>query len=105
MRGFFTHYVGTAISAMIHPLGNLAERVPHGDCDSADQSRGPLAVGTRGRPQAQRGCPHRYLLSSAPCSYPLVWAGSGGPAPGDSRWPSCPLEGGSTFGGARDAPL
>src|SRR5262249_44343413 len=43
MRGFFTHYVGTAISAMIHPLGKLAERVPHGDGDSADQSRGPLA--------------------------------------------------------------
>src|SRR5215475_13854729 len=59
MRGFFTHYVGTAISAMIHPLGKLAERVPHGDCDSADQSRGPLAFGAGGSPQAQRGGAHR----------------------------------------------
>src|SRR4029434_1047962 len=58
---------------MMPPLANLAEGVPHGDYDSADQSRGPLAVGARGRPQAQRGCPHRYLLPSAPCAYPLVW--------------------------------
>ena len=83
----------------------LAEEVPYGDCDSADQSRGPLAFGTGGGPQAQRGCPDRYLLPSAPCACALVWPWSRGPAPGDSRWPSCAREGGGTAGGAWMLPL
>src|SRR5215510_11839444 len=68
----------TAISAMIHSLGKLAERVPHGDCDSADQSRGSLAFGAGGSPQAQRGGPHRYLLPSTPRSFFFEWTASAG---------------------------
>src|SRR5262245_16361323 len=93
-----------AIAAMLHPLGNLAARVPHGACDSADPSRGPLAFGAGGSPQAQRGGAHRYLLSAAPGACALVWPWRGGPAPGASRWSSCPLSGGGTPGGAWHAP-
>src|SRR5215510_11110753 len=96
VRGFFysgrVHaYVVTAISAMIHPLRKREERVYHGDCDSADQSRGPFAVGAGGSTQAQRGGAHRYLLSSAPSPCALVWPWRGGPTPGDFRWASCPV--------------
>ena len=95
VRGFFDQgaqaYIVTVTSVMMHPLGKLAEGMSHGGCDSSDQSRGSLAFGAGGGPQAQRGCAHRYLLSSAPSSCPLVWPWRGGPAPGDSRRPSCPL--------------
>src|SRR5215467_5565326 len=90
---------------MMQPLERLAEGVSHGDGDSSDQSHGPLASGAGGRTQAQRGGAHRYLLSSASCKYPLMWPWRRGPAPGHSRWPSCPLYGGGAPGGARDAPL
>src|SRR5262245_7677138 len=87
---------------MIHPLGTLAARMSHGGCDAADPSRGPLAFGAGGGPPAPRGGAHRYLLPSASCPCSLVWPWRGGPAPGDSRWASCPLEGGGTSGGAWD---
>src|SRR4029434_5657061 len=84
------------------PLAQLAARVPHGDDDAAEQSRGPLPFGARGGPQAQRGGAPRYLLPAAPRACPVVWPGSGGHGPGDSRWSSCPLEGGGTSGGTWD---
>src|SRR5262249_46095794 len=84
-------YVVTATSAMMQPLPKLAEGVAHGGCDSADQSRGPFAFGAGGHTQAQRGSAHRYFLPSTPRPCPLVWPWRGGPAPGDSRWPSCSL--------------
>jgi len=88
----------------MQPLAKLADTGPHGDDDAADQARGPLPFGARGGPQAPRGCPHRYLLPSAPRACPVVWPGSGGPGPGDARWSSCPLEGGGTAGGTWDVP-
>jgi hypothetical protein len=69
---------------MMAPLAKLAEGMPQGASNAADQSRGPLAFGAGGSPQAQRGCPHRYLLPSALRSYPFVWPWGGGAAPGDS---------------------
>src|SRR5262245_34585878 len=92
-------YVSTGTSAMIQPLATLADGVPHGADDAAEQARGPLACGAGGRTHAQRGGPHRPLLPAAPRSSPRVWPRSGGPAPGDSRWPPCPLSGGGTPGG------
>jgi hypothetical protein len=102
--GWMQVYGVTGTSAMMQPLAQLVERVPHGDDESAEQARGPLAFGARGGPPAQRGCPHRDLLPSAPGACPGVWPGSGGPGPGDSRWSSCPLEGGGTSGGTWAVP-
>jgi hypothetical protein len=87
---------------MMEPLKSLAEEGPHGRCNSADQSGGPLTFGAGSGTQAQRGCAHRYLLPSAPRKCPLVWPWSRSPAPSDSRWPSCPLQGGGTSGGTWD---
>src|SRR5215467_2658631 len=84
-------YSVTILSAMIDPLRKLAEGVPHGGHDSPEQSRGPFTVGARGGPQAQYRYAHRYLLSSASGSRPVVWSWSGGLAPGHSRWSSCSL--------------
>src|SRR5215510_5766799 len=90
---------------MIAPLGSLTEGVPHGYCNSSDQSGSSLAVGAGGGPQAQRGGTHRYLLPSAPRPCPLLWPWGRGAAPGDAGWPACPLEGGGTSGGTGDVPL
>jgi len=57
------------------PLERLAEGVSQGDGEASEQSRGPLASGAGGRPQAQRGGAPRYLLSSASCPYPHVQGG------------------------------
>src|SRR5262249_50930125 len=84
-------YTDRATFAMMAPLRSFAEGVPHGHCYSSDQSRGPLAFGAGGGPQAQHRCAHRYLLPAAPRPCALVWPWSRSPAPGDSRWPSCPL--------------
>src|SRR5215831_12311696 len=51
-------YVVTEISAMMQPLAKLAEGVPHGGCDAANQSRGSLPFGAGGDTQAQRGSAH-----------------------------------------------
>ena len=84
-------YVVTETSAMRSPLAKLAEGVPHGSVDAAEQSRRSLACGAGGDTQAQRGIAHRYSLPATPRPCPLVWPWRGGPAPGDSRWPSCAL--------------
>src|SRR5262249_37551951 len=81
--------IATVTSVMMTALGNLVEGLPHGDCNSANQSRGSLTFGAGGDTQAQRSGAPRYLLSSAPCSCPLVWPWCGGPPAGDSRWSSC----------------
>src|SRR5215475_84845 len=84
-------YVVTETCAMMQALAKLAEGVPHGGYDSTDQSRGPFTIGARGDTQAPGGSAHRYFLSSTPRPCPLVWPWSGGLAPSDSRWTSCPL--------------
>jgi hypothetical protein len=98
-------YGVTAIAALRHPLRKLAARVPHGEGASADQARGPVAVGAGGRTPAHRGGAHRSLLSAAPGPWARVWPWRGGPAPGAARWAACPLSGGGPAGGAREAPL
>src|SRR5215475_9858577 len=84
-------YAVVVTCARMAPLRSLVEGVPYDSCNSADQSHGPLAIGARGSPQAQRGSAYRYLLPSTPRQCPLLWPWGRGAAPGDSGWPSCPL--------------
>ena len=53
--------------------------------------RWPTCLWRWGSSAAQNRCAHRYLLPSTPRACPLVWPWRRSPAPGDSRWPSCPL--------------
>src|SRR5215475_10399799 len=90
---------------MMAPLSSFAEGVPHGRYHASHPSGSPLAFGAGGRAPASNRCAHRYLLPSTPRACSLVWPWRSSPTPGDSRWPSCSLEGGGTAGGAWDVPL